>query len=446
MKRRIRYMKKGLCIGIGLVLIVCFAAMAYAADPFSWTKYKGQTVRLLLNKHGYTDSMLQELANFTKLTGIKVTYDIYPEEQYFDKVTVALSSGSSDYDVYMTGAYQVWQYAPPGWVEPLEKYISDPSVTNPQYDAADLLPNLMASLRWDTKDGDMTGTGHQWALPWGFEENTLMYNKKIFADLKLSPPKTFAEVIRDGKLVEQKYPGVVGIAVRGSRNWATIHPGFLTGFVSAGGSDYDSSMTPMMNTPLGVRYAKAWVDMIKQVGPSQWTTYTWYDVGNALGAGKAAMIFDADILGFFQNVPGGSAESGNIAWAVGPGLDGPATKANVWIWSLSMNAASKNKIPAWYWLQWATGKDFLTTAAVKYTLVDPVRQSVWNDPAFQKRLAGFTGYLDTFKALAKDARVYFTAQSHFQETTTEWAAALQEIWGGADSKATLDKLVSTLKK
>ncbi len=111
-----------------------------------------------------------------------------------------------------------------------------------------------------------------------------------------------------------------------------------------------------------------------------------------------------------------------------------------------MNAASKNKIPAWYWLQWATGKDFLTTAAVKYTLVDPVRQSVWNDPAFQKRLAGFTGYLDTFKALAKDARVYFTAQSHFQETTTEWAAALQEIWGGADSKATLDKLVSTLKK
>lgn len=314
--------KRAATIALCLVLGAAIVGAAFA-DGFSWTKFKGQTVRLLLNKHGYTDSMLKELANFEKLTGMKVTYDIYPEEQYFDKVTVALSSGSSDYDVYMTGAYQVWQYAPPGWVEPLEKYINYPNLTSPDYDPGDLLPNMMASLRWDLKDGDKTGTGHQWALPWGFEENVLMYNKKIFAALNLTPPKTFAEVITDGKLIEKRFPGVVGIAVRGSRNWATIHPGFLTGFVSAGGTDYDSSMNPMMNSPLGVQYAKAWTDMIKEVGPSQWTTYTWYDVGNALGAGKAAMIFDADILGFFQNVPGGSKEAGNIAWAVSPASMGP---------------------------------------------------------------------------------------------------------------------------
>jgi multiple sugar transport system substrate-binding protein len=98
--------RRSVCIGVGLLLAICIAGMAYAADPFSWTKYQGKTVRLLLNKHPYTDSMLPELDKFQKLTGIKVIYDIFPEEQYFDKLTVVLSSGSSDYDVFMTGAYQ----------------------------------------------------------------------------------------------------------------------------------------------------------------------------------------------------------------------------------------------------------------------------------------------------------------------------------------------------
>jgi hypothetical protein len=35
--------------------------------------------------------------------------------------------------------------------------------------------------------------------------------------------------------------------------------------------------------------------------------------------GKAAILFDADILGYFQNVPGGSAQAGNIAYSPPPG-------------------------------------------------------------------------------------------------------------------------------
>jgi multiple sugar transport system substrate-binding protein len=436
-------MKRGFCVCVGLLLVVCLAGMAYA-DPFSWTKYQGKTVRLLMNKHIYNDAMLQEVANFEKMTGIKVTEDVYPEEQYFDKVTVALSSGSSDYDIYMTGAYQVWQYAPPGWVEPLEKYINDPSVTNPQYDASDFLPSLMASLRWDLKDGHKTGTGHQWALPWGFEMNSLTYNKKMFDACGLKPPKTFDEVVKDAKIIDQKFPGVVGIVVRGTRNWATIHPGFLTAYVTAGGEDFDSNLKPMMNSPVAVRFTKAWVDMVKEAGPSQWATYTWAECQGTLGSGKAAMMFDADIGGYFVNRL--TEEKGHLAYAPGPGLDGPATKSNVWIWSLSMNAASKNKIPAWYWLQWATGKDFTLTAAIKYNLVDPARQSVWDNPAFQRSIKDATGYLDTFKALSKDARVYFTPQSRFQEVTTEWASAMQDIYDGANAKDALDKLVSSLKQ
>ena len=60
---------------------------------------------------------------------------------------------------------------------------------------------------------------------------------------------------------------------------------------------------------------------------------------------------------------------GNIAWAPGPlGPEGDL-KTNVWIWSLAMNAGSQKKDAAWYFMQWATGKEFLTTGAVDYNMV-----------------------------------------------------------------------------
>ena len=86
--------------------------------------------------------------------------------------------------------------------------------------------------------------------------------------------------------------------------------------------------------------------MIQKAGPKNWTNYTWYEVGNDLGAGASAMIFDADILGFFQQK--GTKEAGNIGYegfAANPDKKEPTP--NVWIWSLAINAASNNKPAAW---------------------------------------------------------------------------------------------------
>jgi multiple sugar transport system substrate-binding protein len=89
------------------------ATEALAAD-FDWEKYKGKTVTLLLNKHPYADAMIADVDTFKKLTGMDVKYDVFPEDVYFDKVTAALSSRSTTYDAFMTGAYQTWQYGPAG--------------------------------------------------------------------------------------------------------------------------------------------------------------------------------------------------------------------------------------------------------------------------------------------------------------------------------------------
>ena len=75
-----------------------------AAQDFDWKKHSGTTIKLLMNKHPYMDSMIAELDNFKALTGMNVEYDIFAEDVYFDKVTAALSSKSSEYDAFMTGA------------------------------------------------------------------------------------------------------------------------------------------------------------------------------------------------------------------------------------------------------------------------------------------------------------------------------------------------------
>ena len=380
---------------------------------------------------------------------MKVTYDVFPEQNYFDKVTIDLQAGeSSTYDVFMTGAYMIWQYAPAGWMEPLEPFINDPAKTNPDYDFEDILPDLRNSEMWNLEPGAANlGQGSQYALPWGWEANAYMYRKDIFDANGLTPPTTLDELVEVSKKLQEISPDNAGIVVRGSLNWATIHPGFMTMYSSYGCKDYDENLVPVMNSACAVEVTEKWIDMVKAAGPEAWTTYTWYQAGSDFGAGKSLSLFDADILGYFQNQPDTAAAEvlGNVAWAPGPlGPDG-ALKTNIWIWSLAMNSGSKNKDAAWYFLQWATGKEFLTTGAVNYSMVNPVRQSVVDNADFQAKMAEQTDYLKTLNTIAaNDMKIQFTPMPIFFETTTEWAQALQDIYAGADAQERLDDLVETL--
>ena len=145
------------------------------------------------------------------------------------------------------------------------------------------------------------------------------------------------------------------------------------------------------------------------------------------------------------NQPGGSSQAGKLAWHPGPkGPDG-SLLTNQWIWSLGMNAKSQNKLAAWLFLQWATGKDHLTMAAIDGNMVNPVRASVVENPQFQEKMNSNLNYLDTFNAIIQDTKILFTPQPAFFDATTLWAGALQEIYGGAPAKETLDALVEEIQ-
>jgi multiple sugar transport system substrate-binding protein len=423
-------------LGVGAVaantLLGRAATRALAAD-FDWKKHEGTQLNLLMNKHPYMDAMVADLDNFKALTGMQVTYDVFPEDVYFDKVTAALSSGSSQYDAFMTGAYQTWQYGPAGWLVDLNEFISDPELTNPQYNWEDVLPNLRASTAWSGVPGEALGGdgAKQWAIPWGFELNSVSYNKRVFDQLGITPPENMEDMIEKAARITKDAEGMYGIGVRGSRSWATIHPGFLSAYSNFGQRDFameEGKLMAAMATPESKAFHAQWVKMIQESGPKDWSTYTWYQVGTDLGAGASGMIFDADILGYFMNGKGNN-EAGNIAYsafAANPAATEPTP--NVWIWSLGMSSFSEQPEAAWTFMQWASGVEHDLFGAREMDFVNPVRQSVWDDQAFQDRIAkSYPGYLEQYKASAPGSKIYFTPQPLFFNLTTEWAASLQKM-------------------
>ena len=93
-----------------------------------------------------------------------------------------------------------------------------------------------------------------------------------------------------------------------------------------------------------------------------------------------------------------------------------------------MSHFSKEKDAAWYFIQWASGKNFGIYGGVNKQLVDPVRETTWTDPAFKARLNNnFPGFYEAFEQTLPGAKIYFTPQPLFFNVTTQWAATLQQM-------------------
>ncbi|MBV9488802.1 MAG: sugar ABC transporter substrate-binding protein [Verrucomicrobia bacterium] len=434
-------------------LAVGISPSASAQDnKFDWKQASGSKINIAFNQHPYADAIIQRLPQFKELTGIDVTHEITPEENYFDKVTTNLSASNGVPDVFMTGVYQMWDYASSNRIEPLDKYLNDATLTSPDYNPTDFLEGVFNGGKWNLKPGSPTGTGSLYSLPLGFEMYSLIYNKKYFDEKGLKPPETLDELIDLAKKLKGwNGPGSYGVAVRGTRNWATIHPGYMSIYSSAGARDFvvkDGKLVAAMDSPEAIEVTKKFAEMVKEGGPPAWSNYTWYQCGADLGAGKAAILWDADINGFFQNVPGSTSQSGNLAVSPTPVMKaGDNPQSNEWVWQLAMNASSKNKKAAWLFIQYFTGPEFELWAALNAKTVDPARRSIWDNQQFKDRLSKYVGYVESFQKTIPNTSIKFTPQPYFIQSTTDWAATLQKIvLSGADPATALKDLAKRVSR
>src|SRR5690606_37621040 len=110
-----------------------------AAEP-----YKGTEINVVfLDRPGYR-AIIQLLPEFEKKTGIKVNYEIVPYESSREKQVLNFSS-NGDLTIALVDLVWIGEFAENGWIVPIEKFTSDPAITDPKLNLDGFFPLLLRS-------------------------------------------------------------------------------------------------------------------------------------------------------------------------------------------------------------------------------------------------------------------------------------------------------------
>lgn len=445
-------MNLGIKISLTSAAVAVLGTAAFSED-FDWRKFEGTEITWAYDIHPYADAVVTYLDEFEELTGITVNVELYPDDTYWGKLNIQLSTGSSDWDIVGTGIQPAWDVTPGGQLTPLRGLIEDSSMTNPNYDYEDFFPALRRAWTWDVAEEEIIDTvdGEVWGIPHAFENMQLMYRTDILKRLGVEPPSTLPELTEACARITAADPNITPMAVRGVRFWSSIHTAPISIAKSYGVSDFVRSgdnLDTALDSDASFRFHTDYVAMIQACAPDSWANDNWYQVVDGLSTGKTAMAMDANMFGFWNNIEGASDASGKIAFA--PPLTAPDNDefaSNIWIWSLAINAASENQGAAWYFMQWATSKEMNVRGATDGKLVNPPRASTWEaqewiDYANQPE---FNNFYDTFNTVQANTSLLFTPRYGFGTAMNGWAVAMQDMVGGADVQERLDELAKEIR-
>jgi multiple sugar transport system substrate-binding protein len=403
----------------------------YRQAKINWRAYEGQKLTIGLNKHPYTESLLPLIPEFEALTGIKVEYLILPEQEYFSKLVADLSQQRGEFTVIMTGPMRNWQYSTPGWIMPLDSFLSDPKLTDKAwYKPEDFFPGLIAANRWNGRNGGGVGEGPLYSFPVLSESYILAYRKDLFDRYKIKVPTTLEEMAEAARQVK-KNAGIDGIVARGIPAASTIATGFISGaksFADGKWHEIDEHLNSRFHDPVHVKFVQLWVDMVRESGPANWANMTWYNAMESFAAGQAGMIADADFFAATYEDSSKSKVAGKVGYALIPAGPGGKSYSALWTWALGMSKATKNKEAAWYFIQWATSARTLLNATVEFRNYNPSRGSVMNNAQVQKIMGGWGNYLSVVQKNLETARVGWVPNPERTRLGDIWARALHEVY------------------
>jgi multiple sugar transport system substrate-binding protein len=407
---------------------------------FDWQRHNGAEVHLILNRHPYTESLLPLIPQFEELTGIAVPEPlILPEAEYFEKLRLDLSTGTGEFDVFMTGPEIHWAYDEAGWSEPLEGYLADPNLVAPEYDEADIFSSLMNANRWDLTVGGGLGEGSLWAIPVMVETYVQVYRHDIYNELGIEPGTTIEEWRANN--LQATSDDVKGIIVRGERGGGVTGTGFISIIRGYGGRDLDENLVCQINSPEAVFVAEEYCASVRESGPEGWANVTWYEGQEGFANGSYAQYADCDFFTALYEDPAQSEVAGNVGLAFLPHAEDRDPFTSIWTWALGMSSKARDKNAAWFFIQWATMKEQMLHATVEGRNYNPTRASVFNDPAVQEVMGSWANgtYLPVVvDNLDKYAVLGWTPQPEQVFLGTRWDQALQEIWSGEPAQAALD--------
>jgi multiple sugar transport system substrate-binding protein len=323
-----------------------FSIGTRAAGGFDWKRFKGQHIEVAFPLSVLGAVLEKYNPEFQELTGIDVGFQQIPEQQFRQKLTIQLTSGGSDIDVADIALTSQKRMIGKGkWLEDLRPYLADQTMTAPDYDFADF---TKASVKYSTQPDGRLDT-----LPVIVYYQLLMWNKAIFAAKGIAKPTTFPEMLAAAQALHDPKNNISGFVARGLKNANTpVWTGLLQGY---GRDAIDVNGTFHTDGPSAISAARLYQTLDRNYGPRGVVGFNWYECQAEFIQGRAAMFLDTDAVGGVASDPKKSRIVDKVGYSVYP-IGPKAHVAPMFADGIGIPAGSRNKGPAWFYVQWATGK------------------------------------------------------------------------------------------
>jgi len=391
---------------VAMMMAAAQLLLATGAPAEAWSyreagaPHKGKTVRILDETTPIQEAMVTLKGDFEKETGIKVEWELLNHFQVISKGEADLLSGQASYDLVMLHSPQIGRLLKAGVIRPIDDFMANAKLLNPQLDAKDLMQPL-----WDRLakvNGKYIGF-----INWNYNQvywtrSDLLGHPTEKAEFKkkygyeLAPAKTW-EQVRDiaefftrkkgqllaGKPLETDFYGIVLEGVKGGTTGWDVWNNYVRNW---GGDLFDATGKPTFNRKENIEAVKFWAGLWRFSPPGQ-AEYSLIDIPTVMGNGIAAQTVAWSDFIFGIDRPDKSKLAGKFVYAVIPAKKGQekSRSAETEPSLLVINKASKNAEAAFLYMQWLaekkTQEKWLATGAGAI----PVRESGWSHPAVTGR-------------------------------------------------------------
>ena len=353
----------------------------YDSADIDWRQFEGTEINVGAVQHPWVDAIEPAVPVFEELTGIDVTWNILPENQFRTKRQTDVSTGAGQFDVFFMDQV-VNQYRQEGWLQPLDPYFDDDSL----YDESWYQPDdLFEASRWQAHGG---GYSDEWTgLPITVEVQAQFYRTDLYEKHGLEVAETFEQFRENARTIHENESDVVGTVGRGQKGYG-MNIYILNTFLREHGSSLWTNFSDDsgLDEDGTIAAAEWYVDMLQEYGPEGASSQTWSDVLTTMQEGRAGHIV-ADANLFWPDLIGSDSEvSDDVGIAKVPRPVDGQFSPNAYNWQISTSQNAENSEQGFLFMLWATSEPTNTWMHLENDAAFSVRESVWENDEFRSRV------------------------------------------------------------